>query len=94
MINDMSDNYYTDKESLIVVLDSRNATKSINGSFNSSIVFDFEDPIKMHTRAIKLSCSLNHFTCPNSLYTINENNSLLSITVLGITSNYNIQYGN
>ena len=95
MINDyISDPLFTDKESYLVVLDSRNATRFINGTFNSSVIFEFEDTIRVHPKAIKLSCSLNHFTCPNSIYNINENNSLLSITVSGTTTNYTFPYGN
>ena len=90
----VSDPFYTDKENFLVVLDSRNATRYLNGSFNSSVIFEFEDTIQLHPKAIKLCCSLNHFTCPNSIYNINETNSLLSITVSGITSNYTFPYGN
>jgi hypothetical protein len=94
MINDYSDNFYTDKENFLVVLDSRNATRYLNSTYNSSVIFEFEDSIKLHSKAIKLSCSLNNFTCPNSIYLINEYNCLLSITVLGVTTNYSILYGN
>ena len=42
------DNILTTTESFIFVLDSRNATTYINGSFNSSLIFNIEDAIKIN----------------------------------------------
>jgi hypothetical protein len=77
-----------------VVLDSRNATEYYNGSWNSSVKFDFEEPIRLAKNYIAMMCSVFTFTCPNSIYNINETNSYLSLTVNGITTNYIITYGN
>ena len=84
----------TVKDSFIVMLDSRNATRWNNGSFNSSVYFEFEEPIRIPKDAIQCLCSVLSFSSPNSLYVVNETNSLLSITVNGIITNYNIPYGN
>ena len=92
--NDNSDTLSTDTESYLIILDSRNATNYLNGSFNSSVIFQFEDSIRFNSKAIKCSCSLSQFISPNSIYTINETNSLLSIIILGVTTNYVIDYGN
>lgn len=88
------DNCITTEQSFVVVLDSRNATSILNGSFNSIVIFDFEEPIVHKYDSVMFSCCVNSFTCANSIYIINENNSLLSITVNGITTNYIILYGN
>lgn len=72
------DSILTTTESFIFVLDSRNATTYINGSFNSSLIFNIEDAIKIN--GIKMTCCLNSFTMANSIYNINEINSNLSIT--------------
>ena len=82
------------RESFIVILDSRNATRYLNGTYNSNIIFEFEDAIKTKGNSIKMNACLNSFCMPNSLYIINEYNFLLSITILGITTNYNILLGN
>lgn len=90
----MTDNNIVVNQSFIVVLDSRNATNYLNGSFNSSVIFNFYNPIRSTSNAISMSCGLSSFSCPNSIYNINETNSLLSLTVNSITTNYNIMYGN
>jgi hypothetical protein len=76
------------------VLDSRNATTYYNDSWNSSVKFEFEEPIRLAKNFITMTCSVFTFTCPNSIYNINETNSYLSLTVNGITTNYTITYGN
>jgi hypothetical protein len=86
------DSILTTTESFIFVLDSRNATTYINGSFNSSLVFNIEDAIKID--AIKMTCCVSSFTMANSIYNINEFNSNLSITANLFTTNYVIPYGN
>lgn len=77
------DNYYTTERQILCVLDSRNGT-SQNGSSNSIMKFYFEDPITKKHNSIHMSCSVLSFTCPNSIYNINETNSLLSIQKLSI----------
>jgi len=96
----MSNNYfdpdrlYTEKENFLVVLDSRNATEYTNGSLHSSVHFDFNQPIRISKDAIRMTCSVLHFQSPNSLYNINENNSILTVTISGTTTIYYIDYGN
>ena len=89
----MVDNNITINESFIVVLDSRNATNYLNGTFNSSVLFNFYNPIRVKNNSVSMSCGLSSFSCPNSIYNINETNSLLSLTVNSITTNYDIMYG-
>lgn len=83
---------YTEKQNFLVVLDSRNADKYNNGSWNSSVMFNFESILIPRT-AIKLHCSLLSFISPNSIYNINEYNNILSIFVTS-KINYLIPYGN
>jgi hypothetical protein len=82
------DNVLTTSESFICVLDSRNATTYYNGSYNSLLVFDIEDAIKID--GIKMMCCVDSFTMANSIYNINELNNILSIN----NFQYNIPYGN
>ncbi len=85
--------YYLTSDSFIVVLSSQNATQYINGSKNSSILFDFTDTISKKS-FYKMKCSVLTFSSPNSLYTINENNNLLSITINSIITIISVPYGN
>ena len=84
----------TVKNSFLVMLDSRNATRWINGSWNSSVYFEFDEPIRIPRDTIQCQCSVLSFSCPNSLYVVNETNYLLSITLNGTLHNYNIPFGN
>ena len=74
-----SDPFYTDIENFLVVIDSKNATELMNGTFNSRIQIDFEDPIILPRDALKLTCSVLNFTAPNSIYNINETNSYVHL---------------
>lgn len=89
-----SSHLYTDKEYFIVVLDSRNSTKIHNSPFNSKVEIDLPEPIMLSKTCIKMSVSVLSFVCPNSMYIINETNSLLSLTINSVNQNYNIPYGN
>jgi hypothetical protein len=64
-------------------LDSRNASSIDNYPFNSKVKFDFTEPIFFPTGAITMTCSVLNFIAPNSLYNINETNSLIHIQYLG-----------
>jgi len=91
---------YTDKDNFIVVLNSKYATSTYNGSYNSQVEFDLPEPIRRNNTHIKLCCSVLSFVGPNSLYNINETNNLLSITTSYIgtvpqnNNSYNIPVGN
>lgn len=88
---------HTDTDNFLVILDSRNAIQYINDSWNSAIKFNFENAIRLKNHSIKMTCSVFSFTCPNSIYIINETNSLLSLTIndtIGTTTTYIIKYGN
>ena len=88
------DNLIILKESFLVVLDSRNASKYLNSSWNSSVSFEFEDPIKQDDYTLQMNCSVLNFSASNSIYNINETNSYLSITASGLNYNINIPFGN
>lgn len=89
-----SDELISVKESFLVILDSRNGD-ILNGSFNSQVIFNFEGSLYFQVNDyIQLSFSVNSFSVPNSIYIINETNNLLSISILGITTDYYISYGN
>ena len=91
----MDSEYIIIKESFLVVLDSRNATTNLNSSCNSSIYFEFEDPIQQDDYTIQMTCSVLNFSASNSLYDINETNNYLSITVSFFQQyNISIPYGN
>jgi hypothetical protein len=86
---------YTNQENFLMVLDSRNATSYHNGSFNSSVEFDLIEPIKLGHRSIVMKCSVLNFCCPNSIYIINEYNSVLIYTLAGFPQNaVTFAYGN
>jgi len=91
----MNNELITIKESFIVVMDSRNATQINNPPFNSNVDFQFEGSLYFNIDDyLQLTFSLNSFSCANSIYIINETNNLISITMNGITNNYNLNYGN
>ena len=91
-----TENLIISKESFLVILDSRNATRYDNGSYMSNIFFEFDDPIKVETNTLQWGASVLNFSCPNSIYIINETNCLLSITnnLQNLTNNYKFPYGN
>ena len=90
-----SDEFVTVSDKFIVVLDSRNATYVTGATgFNSSVVFDFADPIFTPANALKMNCSVMSFTCPNSMYNMNEQNSTLNISISGVSSSIVVPYGN
>jgi len=92
---DNIDLLYTNQENFLMVLDSRNATSYHNGSFNSSVEFDLIEPIKLGHRSIVMKCSVLNFTCPNSIYILNEYNSTLVYTLSGFPVNaITFTYGN
>ena len=95
----------TVKENFLVVLDSRNAVKINNGSMNSDVYFELEEPIRVPKDKIQFYASVLNFSAPNSLYNVNQTNNLLSITLYDIFDsyynifdghllNYSIPYGN
>ena len=90
----MDTEYIIIKESFLVVLDSRNATRHLNGSMNSSAYFEFEDPIQQDDFTIQKSCSVLNFSASNSIYNINETNSYLLINTSIQSYSINIPYGN
>lgn len=95
MNSDAINRFTTITDSFILVLDSRNSTTKKNGSYNSSVTFDFQDNIRDKSRLNKLRGSILNFSCPNSLYIINEYNNLLSIsTINAVTYNILIPLGN
>ena len=89
-----TDNLYTATTSFLVVLDSRCARQILNPPFNSDAIFGFQQSIRRDPRAILWTCSVKSFTAPNSIYIINEYNSILSLTISSVITNYTISYGN
>lgn len=87
----------TVKEAFAVILDSRNASRYNNGEKHSDVYFEFENPITIGKEAIQASCSVASFSCPNSLYIINETNNKLVITMVAEFNNFDyvisIPYG-
>ena len=84
----------TVKESFLIVLDSRNGNIQ-NKPFNSEVIFDFEGSLSFdYNSYIELYFTVNSFSCPNSLYLINEQNNLLSITLNSVKTDYYITFGN
>jgi hypothetical protein len=91
----MSDELHTDTDNFYVFLDSRNTTTYLNSSYNSHVKFDFDQTIIFDKRAIKIACSVLSFSCPNSIYNINETNSFISISINGGSYiGYTLTYGN
>ena len=75
----MDNEYVLVNESFLVILESRNANSHLNDSFNSSIYFEFQDPIQQDDYTILKSCSVLNFSVSNSIYNINETNNYLFI---------------
>ena len=98
ILSNEKNNLTTIEESFLVVLDSRNATTRNNGDYNSDVTFIFEEPIVKPPDSILMSLSVLQFSCPNSIYNINETNSYLQISevISGINVKYDIYipYGN
>ena len=75
---DSSDSLYTNTNKFIMVIDSRNADTSNNGTSNSDIMtFLFQEPIMIPKGAIKMTCAVLAFTAPNSIYNINRHNNYI-----------------
>ena len=83
-----NDSMYTCNDKFIVVLDSRNATNYLNGSMNSKISFDFEQPIYVPRDVLQFTCSVMSFTAPNSLYNVNSSNNVLSLMYMNNAVSY------
>lgn len=75
----ISDSLYTNTNKFLIVFDSRNSTTNNNGTLNSDVIFQFEEPIIIPKGALKMTCSVMAFTCPNSLYNVNVYNNYLHI---------------
>jgi hypothetical protein len=71
------DSLYTKTNQFIVALDSRNATTYLNGSKNSQVSFELEEPIYFPRDALALTCNVHSFISPNSLFNINSTNNFL-----------------
>lgn len=74
-----SDLLFTSEDKFIVVLDSRNATSYLNGSLNSCVTFNFQEPIRVPKDALKFTCSVMSFTAPNSIYNVTSLNNKLNL---------------
>ena len=82
-----SDSLFTSNDKFIVVLDSRNATSYLNGSKNSCVTFDFEEPIQTTRDALQFTCAVMNFTAPNSIYNVTSlNNRLNLMYIIGLNS--------
>ena len=69
----------------------------IRRSTNSDVYFEFDDPLKVETSTLQWSASVLTFTCPNSIYVINETNSFLCVVITSpsfINLSYTFPYGN
>jgi len=81
-----SDSLYTQTDKFIVVLDSRNATSYLNGTMNSSVAFDFAEPIYIAKDSLQFTASVLSFVAPNSIYNVNATNNVLDLMYLSSTS--------
>ena len=77
--NDSANFLYTNTNKFIMVIDSRNADDSNNGTSNSDMTFLFQEPIMVTKGAIKMTCAVLAFTAPNSIYNINRYNNYIHI---------------
>ena len=95
-MNPMTDpsNLFTNETDFLLVLDSRNATKFYNGTYNSNVDFYLQDSIRFPRDSIKMTCSVLSFVCPNSMYVINETNNILNMVINSAMVFYTIPYGN
>ena len=82
-----------DIDDLITLNDSftvvwgKNVSQYLNSDYNLNERFLFEDGLYFLPNSIQITCSVLSFICPNSIYIINENNNLLSLTI-NVTTNY------
>ena len=97
-LSDSDNRLTTITESFYVVLDSRNASTYNNGSFNSDMIFKFEEPIVKPPNCLQMTCSVVQFTSPNSIYNINETNNRFvyseEFSNSGVDFNVDIPFGN
>ena len=75
------------------MLDSRNSIQ-LNKSWNSSVDFQFEDPINKEDGCILMSGSILNFSASNSIYNINETNNYLFFNTTRQNYQIYIPYGN
>ena len=85
-----SDNFYTANEKFLAVIDSRNATRFLNGSMNSSVTFDFEEPIYVRKNNLQFTCSVMSFTAPNSFYNLTSTNNKLNLMYQTVGQYYDV----
>lgn len=80
MIEDQ-DNLIEVDNSIIIVLDSRNATSNNSpNAYNSDLTFNLQTPIIAPPNLINSTASILCFTCPNSQYVVNDLNNTLGIS--------------
>ena len=90
----MESNFFKKDEHSCTIIDSRHGT-SLNGSLNSNIKFNFNQPILQRNKyVLHVKCSVLNFTCPNAFYNINSYNNILIITFNNITYTYTFTKGN
>ena len=85
---------YTIKSSMLVVIDSRNATVYNNKDYISNISLDLKDVIMSDESTIAMMMTVSSFTCPCSFYQINETNNILNIVLNNVQNTIIIPYGN
>jgi len=82
-------------QSRLVSLNSRFATRFLNGNKKSSLLFDFNNISPKSVDTLYHSVAIQSAEIPSSYYNINENNNIINITdSLGTTANIIITVGN
>lgn len=85
---------YAKKESYLIVLDSRNSEKLVNGSAHSQVIFDIRYPIVTPKDCIYMTMLCNTFVAPVSWYLINDTNNILRYTINSVTYTCVFKNGN
>ena len=82
-------------QSRLISLNSRFATRFLNGDKNSSLLFDFNSISPRSVDTLYHTIAIQSAEIPASYYNINENNNIINITdSLGTTANVTIPEGN
>lgn len=82
-----------EKDSTLIILNSKDASHKYNTTKNSYMKFNIYPPIYLD-KSIKTNMSLTQFSCPNSLYIINDSNNTLDISVNDTSHTITVANGN
>lgn len=82
------------REKRLISLNSANATQSLNGSFNSNLVFDFANILSPDKNILYVEAGVQNAQIPVSMYTVDVQNNVFNYRISGINFNIQVSPGN